>query len=263
MKGDLRRRGRTVLGWMDFLSLTMGSSVFSCSVQRSMTCVARDVICASSSTKKIYCKMSPSGPEVILSPLSLVWQIVGLDAINTKDYHAVDNMITNHLSSLRRKPQFKNSLICFMPEMNLNPYETQRTIEVAERFQPVYVVSYDTQGKGRPGVLTTDVEKLNYTAAVQNNLQNRTLYWARDMVGAHLDVDMSALVDQMNAWKRHVKLPANPYGKLKIFMDGKEGGAKKDDLFIAMAIATHVSRQTLMNPVFTTWANKAGVNIRY
>lgn len=184
-------------------------------------------------------------------------QIVGIDAINTKDYRQVENMIVSHLQSLRNTPQFKDSLFCFMPEMNLNHFETARVIDLVEdRFQPLYVVSHDSTGKKRLGVLTTDEEKRNYTFFVQRGLQERTLAWSKALIGANTERDKAALVDQINNWKEHIKQAKDAFGKTKITVGGKDGGAKKDDLFISFAIAGYIAHVTMASPAFLRFARQ-------
>lgn len=172
-------------------------------------------------------------------------------------------MLLRHALSLRRHSVYRGAAIVLITESNMSFIQSShvaRLLDIPD-IRPLVVVSEDSKGEGRVGVITGQNEKVAYIEAVRFLMQSKRLSWAADdqLISDRPVKLREEMCKQMMAYRRERKDPREvgwTDTKVKIF--GKSHGMQ-DDLFIALQMAIYWGRhQMLYNSAFQEHCTRMG-----
>jgi hypothetical protein len=119
--------------------------------------------------------------------------------------------------------------------------------------------------KGEPrqvGVPVTEDMKLGWSDAILEVMVGQSLWYAADFVTSQtgdLTLEMSEklvkekLEDQINRWTCKIKLPTDPFGKVKRTFGAKDGGM--DDLCSCLAAVLLQMKNRLKDQTYRNWCS--------
>lgn len=171
--------------------------------------------------------------------------LVGLDHTDSADPDTIDNMIVQHLFTLRKHPTYANALFVVFVEANMSNVQANRVRKLVTMptLGPIVVPGYNSKGEQCPGVYTTNTNKEAYIYALLNLLQEKQFIVAKDFVSVTSvtsleDVKMD-LAGQMRYFRRVEKPNKNPeFIVNKVVMTGKSNH-RKDDLLMALMFSVY------------------------
>ena len=171
--------------------------------------------------------------------------IVGLDHTDSADPDTIDNMIVQHIYTLRKHPTYRDALFVVFVEANMSNVQANRVRKLVSMSElgPIIVPGYNSKGEECPGVYTTSTNKEAYIFALLNLLQEKQLSVAKDFVSvtsvASLDDIKMDLSGQMRYFRRIEKQNKNPeFIANKVVMTGKSSH-HKDDLLMALMFSIY------------------------
>lgn len=171
-------------------------------------------------------------------------------------------MLENFLRQIRQHPLYKKAFIFFCPE-HQGEYTRAAfyaSVAMQQEFQPLYVISRDSTGQGRPGVPTGPIEKILYVAALNRILNDQTIHFAESMLLGYDYKEKKAvnkeeamikkLLEQIKNYHRVTKIPRHEDGTpYKQYLTGKMRGMS-DDVVICVQLTTHYMEDEQEKPVF-------------
>lgn len=221
-----------------------------------------------SSPDILYCAVDPSGggsqSDYAMVTVAIEggnYVIVGIDRTPSADSDDVNDMLYRHWASIRSDPRYKSSVIVLYVESNMSYIETDRVVRIAQQLtlQPMYITSHDSSGKNRPGVITTEQNKIAYCDTLKRLLTDHRIRYCDRMIGSDTLSCLHQLEEQMRQFRRAVKEPLqNPeFTNVRVSFTGK-GYNKKDDLVMTLMMALYFSFGTRDEPQFTRLCQKNG-----
>lgn len=152
-------------------------------------------------------------------------------------------LIHKHIARIRQKEHFARVPICVIPENNLG-FESSHIADHVRGTPNVFVFS-ENPDDIREGVRKTAQNTDDYQRCVNDMLRKRQCFFDRDLFTvskAHEKVsgDCSSikqeLRNQLERYHWEMSEPKDAFGKRRITLTGKMGGAQ-DDLYVSFAMA--------------------------
>lgn len=173
-------------------------------------------------------------------------------------------MILNFMQSLTDHPRYRKAVKIPFIEANMS-YIGADLIATwcrAMRFQPVMIESRDPTPRGRVGVWTGPYEKEAYAWTLRDAIENDTVHFAADLIGANVERDKATLEAQLRGFRMERQEPADPaFGKFKYAYTGKTSGGTKDDILLGLMIATYWGRRKREEQEFRAWCHERGYRL--
>ncbi len=129
--------------------------------------------------------------------------------------------------------------------------------EAAKEVSPsIRIVSRDSKGLNRPGVITGENEKRHYTDTINEALSSEALVYAHDFISDDTKMNQAKLEEQLHLFRRVVKVSTddNQFAKPKITYSG----CGHDDMVMALGIVLFFSRLTRQSAEYTKEAREQG-----
>lgn len=168
-------------------------------------------------------------------------QITGLEAESTGTHDQQKNLITRHIARLRQEEHFRNIPIWVIPENNLG-LEASHIESYVTHLAHVYV--YHENENERAGVRKSHQNTDDYQICVEDMLRKRLISFSRHLFTTSkkfekADGNTKGITDelrqQLERYHWEVQEAKDAFGKRRITMTGKMGGAQ-DDLYVALAM---------------------------
>lgn len=173
-------------------------------------------------------------------------------------------MINNHLRKLSRDPRFCRAHKLISIEANMSYIGADQVANwcQADEFQPVIIESRDSSSRNRVGVWTGPYEKETYAWLLRDIVENDKLHFAADMISANADKNKETLISQLRQFRMERMDPKDvTFGKFKYAYTGKTAGGNKDDLVLALMIATYWGSRKREDVEFQQWAKANGYRL--
>lgn len=151
------------------------------------------------------------------------------------------NLVTKHIQRLRQNEFFRNIPIWVIPENNLGLESSH--IESFVTLLPNVFVFHENEEE-RAGVRKSHQNTDDYQICVEDMLRKRLISFSRDLFTTSkkhekANGDTTSITDelrqQLERYHWEVKEAKDAFGKRRITMTGKMGGAQ-DDLYVALAM---------------------------
>jgi hypothetical protein len=172
--------------------------------------------------------------------------VVGIDTAPTDKHEQIDQMLTQHVRSLRCHPMLANAYIIFIPENNLGQ-EAEHARHMLRNERRLYTV----HEKRKAGVCTTHARKEVYALTLLTYFNSGNIHFDSKAVCANpmLDANKRLVLTKKEFEKqlmqfRKIILPsAQPFNNAKIIFSGKSKKGMKDDLVMTLMIVTFWARE--------------------
>lgn len=139
--------------------------------------------------------------------------------------------IQRHYKALRRSVAYRESLLVIFIESNMGYVWSDRVKGELEDLgiSPVMVVSQDSSGNGRPGVITTARSKDAGIMRLREALTDESLVFAKELVSEDPEKAKALLCQQCRDYRIIQRAPDDrDFGKAKATYSGKTAGRKDD-----------------------------------
>jgi len=159
-------------------------------------------------------------------------------------------MIMHQISSIRRHPRYRHSVVYVIVESNMTYIGADAIRHFLEEtcprthainVQPLVVVKdFDTTDKGRVGVFTGDLEKELYASKLTEVMEEGRLLLSDEFIKPHSEDTpqvLAALYEQLSNYMLEIKTPHDRvFGEAKRKFTGKVGGAFDDLAMLAQML---------------------------
>tara|TARA_B110001452_G_C15241783_1_gene430104 strand:- start:15964 stop:17517 length:1554 start_codon:yes stop_codon:yes gene_type:complete len=200
----------------------------------------------------IFMAMDPNGGGTShMAIVSVVFDsenvvVVGVDTAPTDKHDQIEQMLKQHVRSLRGKPMFKESHIIFIPENNLGQ-EAEHARHMLRNEKRLYTI----HEKRKAGVCTTHARKEIYALTLLTYFNSGTIRFLEDAVCANPMMDANTrLVQTKKEFEkqlvqfRKIILPGTqPFKDAKFIFTGKAKRGMNDDLVMTLMIAIFWGRE--------------------
>lgn len=203
----------------------------------------------------IFCATDPNGGgSSDMAIVSMVLEmnkivIIAMDSAPVRGHEEIERLLKAHIEGIRRKPEFKESWIIFIPENNLG-HEASHMSFMLRPYTKCYTL---TEKGGVIGVNTNAVRKELYAMeAVRYLCQESILFWeamfsANPNGGANeKERVMEDFKEQLMSFKRVIVHPQRGFSLPKIHYSGKSKGGR-DDLVMSLMIGIYWSTEFVCN----------------
>jgi hypothetical protein len=169
-------------------------------------------------------------------------QLIGVDASDSCQPQVVDEMLIQHMKSLRAYSKTKNSVIVFVVEKNMSNISANAYASKVRQFPP-FIIHSDEKGSDATAGITLDHNlKEFYVTQMRVALDKRLIKLGTHIVGHKTVDDLATLKRQMSLYSRIVKEPNDIHGVTKETLTAKGGQGQKDDLCIAIQMCVSFSQ---------------------
>ena len=200
----------------------------------------------------IFMAMDPNGGGTShMAIVSVVFDgndlvVVGVDTAPTDKHDQIEQMLKQHVRSLRGKPMFKESHIIFIPENNLGQ-EAEHARHMLRKEKRLYTI----HEKKKAGVCTTHARKEIYALTLLTYFNSGTIRFLQDAACANPMMDANTrLVQTKKEFEkqlvqfRKIILPGTqPFKDAKFVFTGKAKRGMNDDLVMTLMIAAFWGRE--------------------
>jgi len=200
----------------------------------------------------IFMAMDPNGGGTShMAIVSIVFDgndavVVGVDTAPTDKHDQIEQMLKQHVRSLRGKPIFRESHIIFIPENNLGQ-EAEHARHMLRKEKRLYTI----HEKKKAGVCTTHARKEIYALTLLSYFNSGTIRFLQDAACANPMMDANTrLVQTKKEFEkqlvqfRKIILPGTqPFKDAKFIFTGKAKRGMNDDLVMTLMIAIFWGRQ--------------------
>lgn len=188
--------------------------------------------------------------SIVLHERKLI--VVGIDTAPTDQHDQIEQLLIQHVRSIRGHHMLRNSYIIFIPENNLGQ-EAEHARHMLKHERRLYTV----HEKRKAGVCTTHARKELYALSLLLYFNAGTIHFAKGAVCANPMLDAnSRLVQTKKEFEkqliqfRKMILPASqPYQNAKFIFSGKSKRGMKDDLVMTLMIATFWGQEFLKRKI--------------
>ena len=173
-------------------------------------------------------------------------------------------MILSHMAAISEHPRYGSATKIVFIEANMSYIGADLVAKWCRSmaFQPVMIESRDPSPRGRVGVWTGPYEKETYAWTLRDIIEDDSLYFAADMIGGNLQRDKETFISQLRQYSMERLDPSDvAFGKFKYAYTGKTAGGEKDDILLAMMIATYWGRRKREEHQFRSWAREMGFRL--
>jgi hypothetical protein len=184
--------------------------------------------------------------SVVFRGESLV--VVGVDTAATDQHEQIEQMLKQHVRSLRGNPKLKHAYIIFLPENNLGQ-EAEHARHMLQHERRLYTV----HEKRKAGVCTTHARKELYALTLLEYINNETIAFAKGTVCANPMMDANTRLritrkefqKQMVQFRKIILPSKQPFKANKVVYSGKAKSGMNDDLVMTLMIAVYWGREFL------------------
>jgi hypothetical protein len=176
-------------------------------------------------------------------------------------------MVLGHMAKLSNHPKYGSSKYIYkliFPEANMSYIGADQISNWCRRieYQPVIVESRDPSPRARVGVWTGPYEKEAYAWMLRDLIETNSLYFAAELIGDNALKHKETLIAQLRQYRMERMDPSDPaFGKYKYAYTGKTAGGMKDDLALALMIATYWGCRKREDVQFALWAKEKGIRL--
>lgn len=175
----------------------------------------------------------------------------------------VTRMLNQHYDGLFRMPVYSNAKVYLYFESNMSNISATYWTDYIEKRWPskFHFVRAVKRDVNQIGVVTDEKSKEEWTLALQEVMSCCSLFYAKEFVTSQVDgkdlKESQKLVcakfeDQCNRYCRDVKIPVDPFGKLKVSYGAKNGGML-DDLVTCCAAVVLQIKKRLTDVRYAQW----------
>lgn len=200
----------------------------------------------------VFMAMDPNGGGTShMAIVSVVFDkeclvVVGIDTAPTDKHDQIEQMLKQHVRSIRANPMLRESHIIFIPENNLGQ-EAEHARHMLRKEKRLYTV----HEKRKAGVCTTHARKEIYAITLLTYFNNGTIRLLTDTVCANPMMDANTrLVHTKKEFQkqlvqfRKIILPGTqPFKNAKFVFTGKAKRGMNDDLVMTLMIAIFWGRE--------------------
>ena len=164
-------------------------------------------------------------------------QILGVDAMHTKDVRQTHQLLVNHLATIRRMHIFAHCKLVLIFESNL-AFESQHLLHAVEAAGIKNWVSLSEGQQGTLGWLTTNERKQQMCLLLREALTVGKIAIAHEFFSNELKHTEAKLriKDELSSYCVVTEPPKTTFGKVRQTYTGKLYG-KQDDLCIAIQLS--------------------------
>ena len=164
-------------------------------------------------------------------------QILGVDALHTKDVRQTHKLLVEHLAHIRSIPVFARCKFVFVFESNL-AFESQHLLHAVQEAKIHNWVSLSEGQQGSLGWLTTAERKQQMCLLVREALSVGKIAIAEHFFSTELAKTEAKMRirDELGSYCVVTEAPKTTFGKVRTTYTGKLYG-KQDDLAIAIQLA--------------------------
>lgn len=173
-------------------------------------------------------------------------------------------MIKRHMRGLATDPRYMRAHKFIFIEANMSYIGADQVGSWcrAMEFQPAVIESRDSTARGRIGVWTGPYEKETYAWQLRDIIESDKLFFASGLISANADKDKETLISQLRQFRMERLDPRDvAFGKFKYAYTGKTAGGNKDDIALALMIATYWGRRKREELEFQRWAQMHGYRL--
>lgn len=175
------------------------------------------------------------------------------------EYDQEENVVRQFLSRIRQHPAYRDSLIVAIIESDLNVIDTSRFSAFFESYPPVFTLRHQRDGREMPGIRSTHENKLRYSRDLANVLEMKGICFAEDLITLtkeNTEAERKEMLrkaqEQLRVFALIEEVPTRPgFQNKKVATTGKHRGMP-DDIAMAIQMAVHFSKVTIMQPGFTS-----------
>lgn len=172
-------------------------------------------------------------------------------------------MVRGHIRALKDHPVYGQAKLVVFIEANMS-YISADWIADKIRLETsnLIIESRDPSSRNRIGVWTANFEKEAYAWTLRSIVENDNLYFASQMIGEKLDKDIVELESQFRQFRMERREPADPgFDKFRYAYTGKTTGGTKDDLLLALMIATYWDKRKREETDFIEFCCENGIRL--
>ena len=164
-------------------------------------------------------------------------QILGVEALHTKDVRQTHKLLVEHLATIRRMHVFAHCKMVLIFESNL-AFESQHLLHAVDNAGIKNWVSLSEGQQGTLGWLTTNERKQQMCLLLREAMTVGKIALAREFFSNELGTAAAKtrIKDELSSYCVVTEAPKTTFGKVRQTYTGKLYG-KQDDLCIAMQLS--------------------------
>ena len=164
-------------------------------------------------------------------------QILGVEALHTKDVRQTHRLLVEHLATIRRIPIFTHCKLVLIFESNL-AFESQHLLHAVDNAGIKNWVSLSEGQQGTLGWLTTNERKQQMCLLLREAMTVGKIALAREFFSNELGAPgaKTRIKDELSSYCVVTEAPKTTFGKVRQTYTGKLYG-KQDDLCIAIQLS--------------------------
>ena len=178
--------------------------------------------------------------------------VVGIDTAPTKQHEHIEQLLLQHVRSLRGNRQLRNSHFIFLPENNLGQEAEHMRFMVRNEHR-----LFTVHEKQKAGVCTTHDRKEMMVAALLCNFNSKTLHISSQCICANPRMDANTrlgqtketMKKQLIQFRKMVIPGSQPYKVSKFVFTGKAKTGMNDDLVMTLMIAVWWGQRFLQKQI--------------
>jgi len=174
--------------------------------------------------------------------------VVGIDTAPTSSHEHIEQLLIQHIRSLRGQKLLRDAQFIFLPENNLG-HEAEHMRHMVRNERKVFTV----HEKNKPGVCTTNARKESMVATLLNYFNSKTLHITDTCICANPKQDANTrlvqtkqtMQKQLIQFRKMVLPGTQPYKPSKFVFTGKAKSSMQDDCVMTLMIAIFWGQQFL------------------
>lgn len=228
----------------------------------------------------LHCYVDPSGggdgSDFAVATMARVrdqYVVVGLSRWHndrTGNSHvAINRMLKDHWDGIFNLNQYRDAKVWLYWEVQMGSIQSDQYTAwlmglYPGRFYPYRGVQSHPEQVGVP---VNEARKMAWADSILEVMTGQNLSYAADFVTSRIgDLSMEdsiklvkdQLEDQMHRETVEIRIPPDPFGKVKMVYGAKQGG-KKDDLLTCIKGCLCEMRRRLVDPVYRRWCISQGI----
>lgn len=172
--------------------------------------------------------------------------VVGIDTAPTDKHEQIDQMLKQHVRSLRGVPRLKHAYIIFLPENNLGQ-EAEHARHMLRNERKLYTV----HEKKKAGVCTTHARKEAFAITLLSYFNSGNIHFSSQCICANPMMDANTRLvqtkmefkKQLMQFRKMILQPAQAFKDAKFVYSGKAKKGMKDDLVMTLMIGAFWGRE--------------------
>ena len=182
--------------------------------------------------------------SIVLQNENLI--VVGIDTAPTDKHEQIDQMLKQHVRSLRGNEKLKHAYIIFIPENNLGQ-EAEHARHMLRNERKLYTI----HEKKKAGVCTTHARKESFAITLLSYFNSGNIHFSSTCICANPMVDANTrfiktkneFKKQLTQFRKIILQPTQSFKNAKFVYSGKAKKGMKDDLVMTLMIAAFWGRE--------------------